>query len=164
MLAVVRLACLGTAALKGAVPRSRAWCNGTHQRKEPTRRTALRPSASNRGRPQALRTTGRFLLITLPRITNTRPVYRTLASLASDSRDGRHVMRRPVQDLGAHRSRKTGREFCEARRSFPRREMHDGWKFFVVAPPLFSWWQPQSRRQGPQCSRCVRPRPKRFSP
>ena len=134
-------------------------------RKEPTKRTALRPSSSNwrsTSRPQNLRS----VPADHARTHNEHPPRLVEHSLRSRpiAATGVTLLRRPLQDLGAHRSRKPTRESCEARRPLPRKEMQDGWKFFVVAPPLFSGWQPQSRRQGPQCSHYRGPRLKRLPP
>ena len=135
--------CLGTAALKGAVPRSSAWCNGTPRGRKRSRKSASRlyhrsfpadHAPTHNEHPPRL----------VEHSLRSRPIAATVVTL----------LRRPWQDLGAHKTQKMMRESCEARRPSPRKEMQDGWKFFVVAPPLFSGWQPQSRRQGPQCSHC----------
>ena len=73
--------CLGPVALKGAGPRSSAWCNGTHQRKETTQSSASRLYHRSFPTDHA-------------RTHNEHPprLVGHFASLASDSRDGRHVI------------------------------------------------------------------------
>ena len=97
--------CLGTAALKGAVPRSRACQFRTHQRKETTQR-----SAAEYRRPSF--TFGSFPAYPpSSRITNTRVTgYRTLAALASDSPPRASVIASRVPRPGAPRPAETGRD------------------------------------------------------
>ena len=149
--------CLGTAALKGAVPRSGACQFRTHQRKETTQ-------AVGRGVPQAV-----FYVrvvscrCTCSRITNTRVTgYRTLAALASDSPPRASVIASRVPRPGAPRPAATGRDrlgaprvpATETRQPSPvpgslRRSSHFGSRSAPSRAALLAWLMAASSRAFP---------------